>query len=39
MVSRLTMVDEAAASKLTRQDYYRWVHENKPDWQREIKGA
>ena len=33
------VVDEAAASKLTRQDYYRWVHENKPDWQREIKGA
>ena len=28
-------LDEKAASKLTRQDYYRWVFENKPDWQRD----
>lgn len=26
-------IDEAAASKLTRGDYYRWVFENKPSWQ------
>jgi glucosamine-6-phosphate deaminase len=28
------VVDEAAAVKLRRADYYRWVYENKPDWQR-----
>jgi len=28
-------LDEKSASKLTRSDYYRWVFENKPDWQRE----
>lgn len=28
-------VDEAAAAKLERADYYRWVYDNKPDWQRE----
>ncbi|MEQ1851180.1 MAG: glucosamine-6-phosphate deaminase [Chthoniobacteraceae bacterium] len=28
------IVDEAAAGKLTRRDYYRWVFENKPAWQR-----
>jgi glucosamine-6-phosphate deaminase len=28
------VIDEAAASKLTRADYYRWVHDNKPDWQK-----
>jgi glucosamine-6-phosphate deaminase len=27
-------VDEAAAAKLKRSDYYRWVYDNKPDWQR-----
>ena len=27
-------VDEPAASKLTRADYYRWVYFNKPDWQK-----
>lgn len=27
-------LDEAAASKLSRADYYRWVYDNKPDWQR-----
>jgi glucosamine-6-phosphate deaminase len=28
------LVDEAAASKLKRIDYYRWVYANKPSWQR-----
>jgi glucosamine-6-phosphate deaminase len=28
------IVDEAAASALKRRDYYRWVYDNKPDWQR-----
>jgi len=28
-------LDEQSASKLTRSDYYRWVFENKPDWQRD----
>ncbi|MFY8269578.1 MAG: glucosamine-6-phosphate deaminase [Terrimicrobiaceae bacterium] len=27
-------IDEAAASKLQRASYYRWVFENKPAWQR-----
>ncbi len=27
-------LDEAAASKLKLQDYYRWVYNQKPDWQR-----
>ena len=27
-------LDEAAAAKLKRTDYYRWVYENKPDWQK-----
>ncbi|MFV0337931.1 MAG: glucosamine-6-phosphate deaminase [Chthoniobacterales bacterium] len=27
------ILDEAAASKLVRSDYYRWVYSNKPDWQ------
>jgi glucosamine-6-phosphate deaminase len=27
-------LDEAAAAKLKRADYYRWVYDNKPDWQR-----
>ncbi len=27
-------IDEGAASKLTRQKYYRWVFEKKPDWQK-----
>jgi glucosamine-6-phosphate deaminase len=26
-------LDEAAAAKLKRADYYRWVYDNKPDWQ------
>jgi len=28
------LVDEAAAAKLKRADYYRWVYANKPAWQR-----
>ena len=28
-------LDEKAASKLARQDYYRWVFENKPGWQKD----
>lgn len=32
-VCRLVL-DEAAAAKLKRPDYYRWVYQNKPDWQR-----
>ncbi len=28
------IVDEPAAALLERRDYYRWVYENKPDWQR-----
>lgn len=27
------VVDEAAASQLTRADYYRYAFDNKPDWQ------
>jgi glucosamine-6-phosphate deaminase len=28
------IIDEAAASKLTRTEYYRWVYDRKPDWQK-----
>jgi len=28
------VVDEAAATRLRRADYYRWVYDNKPSWQR-----
>ena len=28
------VVDEAAAAQLKRHEYYRWVYENKPAWQR-----
>ena len=28
------VLDEAAASQLKKADYYRWVYDNKPDWQR-----
>jgi glucosamine-6-phosphate deaminase len=28
------LMDEASASQLKRADYYRWVFEQKPDWQR-----
>lgn len=27
-------IDEAAASKLERKHYYKWVYDNKPPWQR-----
>ena len=27
-------LDESAAARLKRADYYRWVYENKPAWQR-----
>ncbi|MEO8410174.1 MAG: glucosamine-6-phosphate deaminase [Propionivibrio sp.] len=27
-------LDQPAAAKLKRADYYRWVYDNKPDWQR-----
>jgi glucosamine-6-phosphate deaminase len=26
-------LDEAASSRLKRTEYYRWVYDNKPDWQ------
>ncbi|MFA7256099.1 MAG: glucosamine-6-phosphate deaminase [Kiritimatiellales bacterium] len=28
-------IDEAAASDLKLGDYYRWVYDNKPDWQKD----
>ena len=28
------VVDEAAAAELKRHEYYRWVYDNKPQWQR-----
>ncbi|QHI69112.1 glucosamine-6-phosphate deaminase [Tichowtungia aerotolerans] len=28
-------IDEAAASQLKLADYYRWVYDNKPDWQKD----
>ena len=27
------LLDEPAAAQLTRLEYYRWVYQNKPDWQ------
>ena len=30
------LIDESAASKLTRQDYYRWVYQQKPSWQKNV---
>lgn len=32
--SCVLIVDEAAAGQLKRGDYYRWVFDHKPDWQR-----
>jgi glucosamine-6-phosphate deaminase len=29
-------IDEAAASKLRLIDYYRWVYNGKPEWQRDL---
>jgi len=28
------LLDEEAAGDLKRAEYYRWVHDNKPDWQK-----
>lgn len=28
------IIDESAASQLTNKDYYQWVYENKPNWQK-----
>jgi glucosamine-6-phosphate deaminase len=28
------LLDEPASVRLARLDYYRWVHDHKPDWQR-----
>ena len=28
------IIDEPAAARLTRTEYYRWVYEQKPDWQK-----
>ncbi|HWB61459.1 MAG TPA: glucosamine-6-phosphate deaminase [Chthoniobacteraceae bacterium] len=28
------IIDEAAAAESKRRDYYRWVYDNKPEWQR-----
>jgi glucosamine-6-phosphate deaminase len=28
------VLDEPAASQLRKADYYRWVYDNKPDWQK-----
>ncbi len=28
------VLDEAASSQLKKADYYRWVYDNKPDWQK-----
>ncbi len=30
----IIIVDEAASAKLQRAAYYRWVYQNKPDWQK-----
>ncbi len=28
------IIDQSAATKLTRTEYYRWVYDRKPDWQK-----
>jgi glucosamine-6-phosphate deaminase len=33
--SAKVFIDEAAASALKLSDYYRWVYNGKPDWQRD----
>lgn len=30
------IIDEEAAGSLLKKDYYRWVYENRPSWQKEI---
>ncbi|MDZ4815663.1 MAG: glucosamine-6-phosphate deaminase [Verrucomicrobiota bacterium] len=32
--SATVIVDEAASTKLKRLEYYRWVYQSKPEWQR-----
>jgi glucosamine-6-phosphate deaminase len=32
--SCMVVLDEAAATALKRSEYYRWVYDNKPEWQR-----
>lgn len=32
------LLDDAAAAKLSLNDYYRWVYDHKPDWQRFVRG-
>lgn len=32
--SAIIVVDEAAAANFKNYDYYKWVYNNKPDWQR-----
>jgi glucosamine-6-phosphate deaminase len=32
--SVMVCIDEPAASRLAKADYYRWVYANKPEWQR-----
>jgi glucosamine-6-phosphate deaminase len=31
------LLDEPAASKLSMTDYYRWVYEHKPEWQKFVR--
>ncbi len=31
------LLDEEAAAELALKDYYRWVYEHKPDWQRFVR--
>ncbi len=30
------LLDEGAASKLSRLEYYHWVYQNKPEWQQDL---
>jgi glucosamine-6-phosphate deaminase len=30
----IILLDEGAAAKLTKSEYFRWVYGHKPDWQR-----
>jgi glucosamine-6-phosphate deaminase len=32
--STKVFLDEEASTELKRSDYYKWVYDNKPDWQR-----
>ena len=32
------LLDEAAAAELALNEYYRWVYDYKPDWQRFVRG-